>query len=139
MKDNKSGIKVLGGVIPHISDHYAAKPLAYDFDDMEAEEFLPGVRRIYVYGTQSQLVKLFIDKGAEVPLHHHINEQVTWITAGKVRVISQNEEFIVGVGQVLIIPPNVPHEFVALEDTIDIDFFTPARQDWLNGQNLYTK
>ena len=36
-------------------------------------------------------------------------------------------------GMVLIIPPNTPHEFVCTEDTIDIDFFAPQRQDWIDG------
>ena len=36
-------------------------------------------------------------------------------------------------GMILIIPPNVPHEFICTEDMIDIDFFAPQRQDWING------
>lgn len=70
-------------------------------------------------------------------MHFHPNEQITWITQGAVKVLSQGKEFIVKPGDVLIIPPNVPHEFIALEDTIDIDFFTPVREDWLNNTAGY--
>lgn len=56
---------------------------------------------------------------------------------GLVKVVSQGKEFIVKAGGVLIIPPFVPHEFTALEDTIDIDFFTPVREDWLTGTASY--
>ena len=42
-------------------------------------------------------------------------------------------------GDVFIIPPNVPHEFFALEDTIDIDYFTPVREDWLNKMDSYVR
>jgi quercetin dioxygenase-like cupin family protein len=126
-------------MIQHISSYYSALPNLYDFDGMEPEEFLPGVKRVYIYGSQSQIVKLIIKKGAEVPLHHHVNEQITGIMKGKVRVMSQNKEFIVSTGEVLILPPNVPHEFIALEDAINIDFFTPARQDWLEAKNVYNE
>lgn len=78
-----------------------------------------------------------IKKSAVIPLHFHPNEQITWITQGSVRVKSQGKEFIVKAGGVFIIPPYVPHELLALEDTIDIDFFTPAREDWLNNTASY--
>jgi len=54
-----------------------------------------------------------------------------------VRVFSQGKEYTVKAGGVLIIPPYVPHEFHALEDTIDIDFFSPVREDWLNNTASY--
>ena len=83
------------------------------------------------------LVKWILKKGAEVPLHHHVNEQITWITQGSVRIYSQGKEFIVKAGEVIVFPPHVPHEFLALEDTIDIDFFTPVREDWINQSASY--
>jgi quercetin dioxygenase-like cupin family protein len=54
-----------------------------------------------------------------------------------VKVVSQGKEFTVKAGEILIIPANVPHEFLALKDTIDIDFFTPVREDWLTGTANY--
>lgn len=66
-----------------------------------------------------------------------MNEQITWITQGSVKVTSQGKEYIVKAGEVMVIPSNVPHEFLALEDTIDIDYFTPARQDWLTETASY--
>lgn len=40
-------------------------------------------------------------------------------------------------GDVMIIPPNVPHEFIYTEDTIDIDIFAPGRRDWIDGTATY--
>jgi quercetin dioxygenase-like cupin family protein len=74
---------------------------------------------------------------AAVPLHHHVNEQITWITEGRAEVFSQGRRFVMTAGTLLIIPPNVPHEFLFTEDTIDIDIFTPQRQDWLDGTAGY--
>ena len=120
-----------------ISKHYSAQPNLYQLDSIIQEKLSDKITRQYVMGSQSMLVKWTLKKGAVIPLHIHPNEQITWITQGSVRVLSQGKEFIVRAGGVLIIPPNVPHEFLALEDTIDIDFFTPAREDWLNNTASY--
>jgi quercetin dioxygenase-like cupin family protein len=132
--------QVVEGVIPNISDHYAASPTLYHFEQMPIEKISDGITRQYIYGAQSQLVKWVFQKNAVVPLHHHVNEQITWITQGSVKVFSQGKTYIMHAGDVMVIPPNVPHEFIALEDnTIDIDVFTPARQDWIDGKANYLK
>lgn len=126
------------GVIPNISDHYQAMPVVYHFDKMVPEKVAEGITRQYIYGSQSQIVKWVFQKNAVVALHHHVNEQITWITQGSVKVFSQGKEFIVKAGEVIVIPPNVPHKFIALEDnTIDIDIFAPARQDWIDSKADY--
>lgn len=120
-----------------ISQHYAALPNLYQLDNVKLEKISDKISRQYIMGSQIMLVKWIFKKGAVVPLHFHPNEQVTWITKGSVKVRSQGKEFIVHAGEVIIIPPNVPHEFTALEDTIDIDIFSPVRQDWLNNTAGY--
>ncbi|MCX7121071.1 MAG: cupin domain-containing protein [Gammaproteobacteria bacterium] len=120
-----------------ISKHYSAQPNLYHLDDTSKEKLSDKITRQYVMGSQSMLVKWTLKKGAVIPMHFHPNEQVTWITKGSVKVLSQGKEFILKSGDVFIIPPNVPHEFIALEDTIDIDFFTPVREDWLNNTASY--
>lgn len=120
-----------------IAKHYAALPNQYNFDGISKEKINDKITRQYIMGSESMIVKWTLTKDAVIPLHFHPNEQITWITQGSVRVLSQGKEFIVKAGGVLIIPPNVPHEFHALEDTIDIDYFTPARQDWLMNADSY--
>lgn len=120
-----------------ISNHYSAQPNLYQFDGVKQEKISDKIQRQYIMGSQSMLVKWTLQKGAVIPLHFHPNEQVTWITKGSVKVLSQGKEYIVRAGGVLIIPPYVPHEFIALEDTIDIDFFTPVREDWVNNTATY--
>lgn len=121
------------GVIPEVSAHTGALPTLYDFDNQPIEQISPLVQRQYLSGTQSTIVKWTVKKGGVFPLHHHLNEQITWITKGRCEVFSQGKRFIMTAGTVLIIPPNVPHEFTCTEDTIDIDFFAPQRQDWADG------
>lgn len=122
-----------------ISKHYAAQPSLYQLDNIVKEKISDKITRQYIMGSQSMMVKWTLQKGAVIPLQIHQSEQITWITKGSVKVLSQGKEFIVKAGGVLVIPPNVPHEFFALEDTIDIDFFAPEREDWLNNTASYSQ
>jgi quercetin dioxygenase-like cupin family protein len=121
------------GMQPIPSGHSAALPSLYELNAQPIEQISPLVQRQYLNGTQSTLVKWTVKKGGVFPLHHHSNEQITWITEGRCEVFSQGKKFVMRAGTVLVIPPNTPHEFVCTEDTIDIDFFAPQRQDWIDG------
>jgi quercetin dioxygenase-like cupin family protein len=86
------------------------------------------------------LAQVLLDKGAIVPKHQHHNEQLTYIVAGALHFWigdDQKQEVIVRAGEVLHIPSNVWHKAEALEDTIDIDVFSPPREDWLNHTDSY--
>ncbi|MBR0913082.1 quercetin dioxygenase-like cupin family protein [Bradyrhizobium japonicum] len=115
------------------SGHSAVLPVLYQLDQQPIEQISPLVQRQYLVGAQSTFVKWIVKKGGVFPLHHHANEQITWITEGRCEVSSQGKKFIMTAGTVMVIPPNTPHEFVCTEDTIDIDFFSPQRQDWIDG------
>lgn len=108
------------------------------FDDEGWEQMAPKLQRKYVYGEKGMLALFKMDKGAKVPLHHHPNEQTSYITKGSVKVTMQGKEYMVKAGEILIIPANIPHEFECLEDgTLDFDFFAPPRTDWINGTANY--
>lgn len=111
----------------------------YEFDKMPLEHMNDKVGRRYLHGVNGMLVHFDLKKGAIIPDHHHPSEQITYIMKGKVRVFVNEQEFIVSKGEVLVIPPNAVHRFEALEDTIDIDIFSPIRQDWLDGTDNYLK
>jgi quercetin dioxygenase-like cupin family protein len=72
-----------------------------------------------------------LKKGAVVPRHSHMNEQYSWIISGALKFIFDDREILVGAGDILVIPPNVAHSAVALEDTVDVDIFAPRREDWI--------
>ncbi|MGO4728330.1 MULTISPECIES: cupin domain-containing protein [unclassified Inquilinus] len=121
------------GIQGSASGHSAILPTLYQLDAQPIEQISPLVQRQMLHGTQSTLVRWIVKKGGVFPLHHHSNEQITWITQGRCEVYSQGKEFVMTAGTVLVIPPNTPHEFVCTEDTVDIDFFSPQRQDWIDG------
>lgn len=102
------------------------------------EQVAPGLQRQWFTGSESTFAYWKMDKGAHVPAHQHPNEQTTYITSGSAKVLMNGKEYVLTAGDVLIIPPNVTHEFFALEDgTVDIDFFSPSRKDWLEGTAGY--
>ena len=137
MKKQPSNSKNQDSTENSLSMHYQALPVYYDLDNMPPEVLTDKISRQYIYGGQSMLVKWTFKKGAIVPWHHYVNEQITWITKGSVKVLSQGKEFIVKAGGVLVIPPNVPHQFEVLEDTINVDIFAPMRQDWYENTAIY--
>jgi quercetin dioxygenase-like cupin family protein len=85
------------------------------------------------------IAHVYLAQGAIVPEHSHHNEQVTYILEGELRFTIDGETIDVGAGEVLTIPPHVPHRAEALEDTLDVDVFTPPRQDWLDGTDAYLR
>jgi quercetin dioxygenase-like cupin family protein len=112
----------------------------FRWDDMPWEQVTDKLKRKLVTGDQMMLAHVWLDKGCVVPKHSHHNEQLTYIVSGALHFYigeDQKEEVIVKAGEVLHIPSNVPHKAVALEDTLDVDIFSPPRQDWINHTDSY--
>ncbi|HUN64362.1 MAG TPA: cupin domain-containing protein [Candidatus Sulfotelmatobacter sp.] len=106
---------------------------------VEHEQLNDLIGREMVVGDNLMLARVFLKKGAHVPLHHHHNEQVTYILEGALKFAIDGREIVVNTGEVLCIPSNMPHEAWALEDTLDLDVFNPPREDWLNKSDDYLR
>lgn len=112
----------------------------FRWDDMPKEVVTESISRRLVTGNDMMLAHVYLDKGAIVPQHSHHNEQLTYILQGALHFwIGEDgsEEIVVNAGEVLHIPSNIPHRALALEDTLDVDIFSPPREDWLNGTDTY--
>ena len=112
----------------------------YRWTDMPKEQVTPHLSRRIITGDRMMLAHVYLDKGSIVPQHSHENEQITYILEGALHFrigADRSEEVTVRAGEVLHIPSNVPHEAIALEDTLDVDVFSPPRADWLNGTDTY--
>ena len=108
--------------------------------DIQKESVTAQISRRLVTGDRMMLAQVYLDKGSIVPRHSHENEQITWILEGALKFwIGEDgaQEVIVRAGEVLHIPSNVPHQAEALEDTLDVDVFSPIRQDWLDHTDSY--
>ena len=85
------------------------------------------------------IAHVYLKRGALVPEHSHHNEQLTYILEGALRFTIGGETIDVGAGEVLAIPAHVSHMAEALEDTLDVDVFTPPREDWLAKTDAYLR
>ena len=114
----------------------------YVWNDMTAEPLKGTITRKLISSDRMMIAHVHFKKGDDVPLHKHENEQLTYILSGALHFwfgADGAEEITVRAGEVVVIPGNVPHRALALEDTLDVDVFNPPRQDWLTGTDAYLR
>lgn len=111
----------------------------FTWDSVELETMSDVISRKVISGEKAMVAQVFLKKDAVVPEHHHESEQITYIVEGALKFELEGKEVTVRAGEVLHIPSNVPHRAVALEDTLDVDVFSPIRQDWLNKDDSYLR
>ena len=112
----------------------------FRWDDIPLESVTEQIDRKLITGDRMMIAHVLLKKGSIVPRHAHDNEQITYILKGALHFWigeDESEEVVVNAGEVLHIPSNVPHKAQALEDTLDVDVFSPPRQDWLDGTDTY--
>jgi quercetin dioxygenase-like cupin family protein len=109
------------------------------WNDLGLEDLNPLLQRQFVVGGDLMLARVLMKKGCLVPRHSHVNEQLTYILEGALEFDIEGRKLVVSAGEVLCIPPNVPHQAIALEDTIDLDVFNPPRQDWIEKSDAYLR
>jgi quercetin dioxygenase-like cupin family protein len=118
------------------------KATHYRWDEVPKEDVKGDLSRRLITGDRLMIAHVYLDKGCLVPQHSHENEQLTYILEGKLRFFLGSDEaevVDVAAGEVLHIPANLPHKAEALEDTLDVDVFTPPRQDWLDQTDAYLR
>ena len=118
------------------------KARLHRWESMPKEALNPQIDRRMITGDRMMIAHIYLKKGCVVPLHAHENEQITYVLSGALRFhlgAEGAQEVTVRAGEVLTIPPNLPHTAEALEDTLDVDIFDPPRQDWLDGTDQYLR
>lgn len=111
----------------------------YKWDEVRTEVLNEKIARKIITGEKAMVAQVFLAKGAVVPAHRHESEQLTYILEGALEFEIDGKTLVVAKGQVLSIPSNVEHKAVALEDTLDLDIFSPIRTDWLTGDDAYLR
>ena len=111
----------------------------HNWNTADPEPLNPRVTRKVLHTPSLTIARLTLQKHAVVPEHHHVNEQVSMVESGALRFVMAGREQVVRAGESLVIPPSVPHLVEALEDTSVIDVFTPAREDWIRGDDAYLR
>lgn len=106
---------------------------------MIPEVLNPKMTRRMLWGDRLMAALIEFKAGFVVPTHQHENEQLTYCISGTMRFFFSDRELVLRGGEVLLIPGNVPHGAEMMEDVVEIDFFSPPRQDWISGSDAYLR
>jgi quercetin dioxygenase-like cupin family protein len=111
----------------------------YTWDQIENEQLSPVFSRQVIHGDNMTVARVYLKKGASVPEHSHHNEQISMMEQGSLKFVLAGVEKIIKPGEILRIPPHVPHSAEALEDCVAVDLFSPPREDWKRGDDAYLR
>jgi quercetin dioxygenase-like cupin family protein len=136
-KATKSHARAKRSVIKHAA---ASASLQYiPWHTIPLEDLNPLLQRQFVVGQEIMVARVLLKKGCIVPEHSHHNEQFTYILDGALKFWIDGKVIVVRAGEVLCIPAHMPHKAEAVEDTVDLDVFTPPRADWINKSDQYLR
>jgi quercetin dioxygenase-like cupin family protein len=119
-----------------------ASAIVTRWDDLPLEKMRGGMSRRYVHSDKMMVAQVNFAKGDGVPAHRHENEQYTYVVTGALRFRfgeEQDEEVVVGAGEIVLIPSGHLHSASADEDTFELDIFCPPRRDWIEGDDAYMR
>ena len=102
------------------------------WDEIALEKVTEMLSRKIVAGEREMLVQVYVKRGCLVPMHAHDSEQMTYVLQGSLRFLVGGEEITVREGEVLHIPSGMAHQSEALEDTFELEVFSPLRLGWLD-------
>jgi len=103
------------------------------WNDIKEDVIGPLAGRRVLHGTHLTVARFRFDKGNEVVMHHHVNDQVTMVQTGSLRMVVGDSEMILKAGDIVHVEPDVPHGNIALEDSVVVEVFSPVREDWLKA------
>jgi quercetin dioxygenase-like cupin family protein len=111
----------------------------HDWDRIPKEQLSALLARQAFHTGRLTVARIYLAAGALVPRHSHENEQVTILLSGRLRFIFDTGEQVVMAGQMMEMPPNLPHSVEALEESLALDLFAPRREDWIRGDDAYLR
>lgn len=114
-------------------------PNLISWESVEEETLQPGITRKVVHGVNITVAQIGLKEGSVVPSHAHHNEQISSVIRGAIKVETDTEEFTVEAGNLITLPPNIPHKVTALKDSLVLDTFSPPRKDWQEGNDSYLR
>ena len=113
-----------------------------NWDEVELETVNESMRRRIVTGEHMTVARIYLDDGFVVPMHSHHNEQITQVLKGKMHFEfggDEPKEMMLEAGDVVVIPPHVPHQATCIGDVEEMDMWAPRRDDWLDGTDDYLR
>lgn len=94
-------------------------------------EMAEGIHRRTMGTTDEAMIcEFFFERGAVIPPHSHMNDQVGYIVSGKIEITIGDQTRICFPGDSYAIPGGIVHSGKAITDTLSIDVFSPPRNDY---------
>lgn len=112
-----------------------SKVTVHRWDEIELEKVTQMISRKIVAGEREMIAQVYLKRGALIPIHHHDSEQMTYVLQGALKFLVEGIELTVGQGEIVHIPSGIPHQAEALEDTLELDLFSPGRAGWLTHES----
>src|SRR5579862_6237466 len=109
------------------------------WDDVPLEKVSETLSRKLITGQREMVTQIFMKRGCLVPTHSHESEQITYVVTGALKFSVAGREVVLRAGDVLCIPSWMEHSAEALEETLEMDIFSPIRQDWLDKTDAYLR
>lgn len=100
--------------------------------ERESKPQLEGIHyKTLTYGERTSLSEFTLKRGSTIPNHKHPHEQTGYVISGRMLFTIGGERFEAEPGDSWNIPGNLEHAVEVLEDTVVIEVFSPAREDYL--------
>ncbi len=115
---------------------------AISWDQVPLERVNDNMQRRIVTGEKLTVAQIHMKDGFIVPMHSHVNEQITQVISGRMKFwFGMDRQTVreLGPGEVLVIPANLPHEALMIGDVFEMDMWAPRREDWLNKTDDYLR
>ena len=100
--------------------------------DDEYIQILEGIRiKTLVHGEAMLMAEFKLSKGSLLPAHSHPCEQTGYLVSGSMRLFIGSRDFDVKPGDSWCIPGGESHRVDVLEDSVALEVFSPAREDYV--------
>ena len=100
-----------------------------NLQDINPLALAEGVTARIVNGENMTIMHARLEKGATVPEHSHLHEQVVNVIEGEIELTVEGEPHLLSPGEVLVLPSHIPHSARAVTECYVIDLFHPIRED----------
>ena len=98
--------------------------------NIKPKVLVPGITGYYAHGEKLTFGFVELEKGANIPLHSHPQEQITYIVDGRLDMVIGDRNYSLTAGMYHVIPSNVLHSAIAITESKVIDAFGPVREDY---------
>ena len=98
--------------------------------NIKPKELVPGITGYYAHGDSMTFGYVELKAGSTVPMHQHVQEQITYIIEGELDMVIGGQNFLLSAGMYHVIPSNMPHSAIAKTDCKVIDAFSPVREEY---------